>query len=680
MKKLISTVFSAGLLILGLTASAEIGDVVGYVYSTDILATVNGVPIPSYCLDGKTAVAVRDLENYGFSVGYYDNARIALVSFDTFGDMELTPIEGVERGEVGEVIGEVLETDIVAYINGEYVPTYNIGGRLVAAIEDIAPWNDGSEFAAYGYAKTGMTYTWDEESRTVNLITLPARNDFRAQELAMQNLLELSIDENGGLTAEENRFADLWLSPGTGYGVSGYILNRGQIYPITYTYPDGSVDEVGIFYGFYAVNWDADGTNVAKSNDISSYAIYFDMDKIEQIISSIPVEPRTFEEEIEFWENGGTGLWNVVARLDAEDYTVLDMRQTGLPPGSGINCRTLRIDREPLARSVLMREVISAPELYGDMLYYFRGSYLYSMDVYTGEETQICLATKENILNYLRELWNFEYEYYDESGDVHLLLSANGQYRIYYISEMGVDVKYRGPVEEAYFYNNQLIVKNNGQWYYEWGDNYSEEYINEIIANGEKIEITPYGESLAYLVDGSDWQTDDLLEGELCTLLYQTKGDGSARLLRVDKANGAATVLMRDAIECIGLKDNVLSYIIAGELEELDVLSGESAALEEGIVDYVKDNYETLFSDEGETAVIIYRTPGAERLIIVSPEGVYIHRGGFSELYTDGGRAAFKDGGGTPAYWADGSLIPGESQDFDESVYDSIVTRGEKII
>ena len=53
-----------------------------------------------------------------------------------------------------------------------------------------------------------------------------------------------------------------------------------------------------------------------------------------------------------------------------------------------------------------MTDNISDPELYSDtepdILYYFRGSYLYKRNVLTGAEEEVCAATTENVLNYLK--------------------------------------------------------------------------------------------------------------------------------------------------------------------------------------------------------------------------------------------------------------------------------------
>lgn len=492
MKKLFGILTIAAILAASAAAHAEIGDVIGNVYSTDILAKVNGSVIPSYCLDGKTAIALRDLENYGFYVEYNDQYRTAVLVRNGMDEKPL--ISEVERGEVGEIIGNLLETDIVAYINGVEVPSYNIGGTLVSAIEDIAPWNDESEFARYGYAKTGMTYTWDDENRIVELLTIPLDNSFDAADIARETFLEANVDE-GELQFTKNKFLDLY---GVRNGVTYAPKRDSRIYPVYYTYPDGTKDEVGLMYGFDHLYFeieeiDDEGNEYYLPLQWENYprwSIRFDLDKVRKAAESVESIPRTFEEEIDFWKNGGTGMWRVTAQFDTEKYSILDMRQTGLPHG-GAAYQTLRVDKEPLDRQMLMSEITEGMELYDDTLMYFKGSSLYEMDVYSGEEKEICAATTENVLNYLKEHWNVVYEDTDQDMGRILLLNNEEDYRIYGISTSGAKALYRGAVKEAYVKDGAIVMNDGTEWSYAnasfRGIHDVKDLIDDIIKTGKKI-------------------------------------------------------------------------------------------------------------------------------------------------------------------------------------------------
>ncbi len=484
MKKTAFIFAAAGLLAAGVSASAEIGDVVGHVYSTDILATVNGEPIPSYSLDGKTAIALRDLENYGFLVGYTDDARVSIAEFST--SRPITPIEGVERGSVGEIVGEVLETDIVAYINGEYVPTYNIGGRLVAAIEDIAPWNDGSGFAAYGYAKTGMTYIWDEDNRTVELKTLPIETDSEAWKKAREYGRHMRLD-GSRIVVEENKLD--WPVLNYEYS-SSWSMGDEQIRPITYIRNDGTEEEVGLYYSFKRVTWDigAPTVNISEGREMT-YTV-LDAAKLEEIFASEEPYKRSFTEELAFYTGGRSGIygWRVNEQIDAENCTILLLRNTGLMNSSDPVYRLLRIDRDPVSTELILTEQIAAPELYGDELYYFKGTSIYKMNIYDKTEEELAPATYENITAYITEYHNILHEYRD-GENAFILAERNGDVSVYAISADGISMRFRGSAEEVYAKDDEAVVYDGGTWLYVTIDGASEDrgYIERLKAEGERL-------------------------------------------------------------------------------------------------------------------------------------------------------------------------------------------------
>lgn len=174
MKKLLSFVLVSLLLGAAPVASAEEG-VVGNIYSTDILAYVNGRQIDSFNIGGRTVILVEDLydwENsergYGFTWNYNDESRTLTVSSDGstgFGSFE------APRGQTGSVLGNVYATDIKVFLNGQEVPGYNIGGRTAVCIEDLGTVDETSPNFQFGYSKYLCNFKWDEENRTVSLDT-----------------------------------------------------------------------------------------------------------------------------------------------------------------------------------------------------------------------------------------------------------------------------------------------------------------------------------------------------------------------------------------------------------------------------------------------------------------------------------------------------------------------------
>ena len=56
------------------------GTEIGKVYATDIVTYLDGMPMPSYNIGGKTAILVRDLAPYGFEVEWDPEQCEAIVS------------------------------------------------------------------------------------------------------------------------------------------------------------------------------------------------------------------------------------------------------------------------------------------------------------------------------------------------------------------------------------------------------------------------------------------------------------------------------------------------------------------------------------------------------------------------------------------------------------------------
>ena len=149
MKKLIP-LLAAALLAAALAFSVSADDtVVGEVYSTSILATVDGHVIPSYNIGGRTCICMEDLQYYGFDVIWDPaNGVISANSSDVAPDYSV--FASVERGVGGSVTAYVYETQIRAEVNGIAVESYNIGGYTCVCIEDLGDMSD-SPNADYGF-------------------------------------------------------------------------------------------------------------------------------------------------------------------------------------------------------------------------------------------------------------------------------------------------------------------------------------------------------------------------------------------------------------------------------------------------------------------------------------------------------------------------------------------------
>lgn len=141
--------------------SADNGDIVGNIYSTDILAKINGSYVESYSLNGKTAIILEDLAKYGAEVIYSDDLRTLIV--DT-GCMNNIVSENVKRGKVGAVVGNIYSSDIEVVLNGYKIKAFSLNGKMAVAVENLG---DDNSYSLYN-----AKYEWSEAERTISLSVL----------------------------------------------------------------------------------------------------------------------------------------------------------------------------------------------------------------------------------------------------------------------------------------------------------------------------------------------------------------------------------------------------------------------------------------------------------------------------------------------------------------------------
>lgn len=143
---------------------ANVGDVSGNIYSTDILTYVDDVPITSYNIGGKTIIPIEELRDYGFEVNWNEEDRV--LEAEVSENPVYTSGQSVSRGVSGTIAGNTYYTDITVFINGmPFAKSYNIGGITCVAVEDLGMNSETDELLS----EYGMRYTYDDVSRTLKL-------------------------------------------------------------------------------------------------------------------------------------------------------------------------------------------------------------------------------------------------------------------------------------------------------------------------------------------------------------------------------------------------------------------------------------------------------------------------------------------------------------------------------
>ena len=159
MKKL-----AAFLLLAAMLAAAALPcfavEVIGQVLSTDIRAYINGAEIPAYNIDGKLAIIVSDLNNYGFKTHYNNDLRKTTVTRN-YSASKFTSVPSKASGlPIGARVMDVYKSDIVVELDGRLVQAFNVDNRMAIYF---------TELREYG------SYAYDNNSRTSSLILADAK-------------------------------------------------------------------------------------------------------------------------------------------------------------------------------------------------------------------------------------------------------------------------------------------------------------------------------------------------------------------------------------------------------------------------------------------------------------------------------------------------------------------------
>lgn len=249
MKNFVAFVAAAAVVVGSVTCGyAANGDVCGKIYSTDIMAYINGKAVPSYNIGGRTAIILEELyeQGYGIYNEYNDETR----TLKSKGEFSLAPeesISAVTRGSVGKILGDVYESDIKVFFNGNEIKGYNIGGKTAVLIEDLGE-KDDSPNEEYGYSKYLANYVWNGDDRTISLNVLNTQDTDLGFPWYRSELLPNTryVFKDNIVTADYNRFYTY--RPSAENELSEEILSKPYTLMPLY-YSDGETKtQVGVMY------------------------------------------------------------------------------------------------------------------------------------------------------------------------------------------------------------------------------------------------------------------------------------------------------------------------------------------------------------------------------------------------------------------------------------------------
>lgn len=315
MKKTIIGLLTTVLLLVSSTVFAE-SNIVGNIYSTDILAFVNGKPIDGYNIGGRTVIIAEDLDNYGFHCFYNDDdeRKLEIVSYfyELGNDLEIAEIP---RGKVGKIVGDIYKTDIKVFLNGIEIEGYNIGGRIAICLEDMGDLY-GSSNAEYGYSKYLGKTVWDESNRTISFETF-MRNDNKV--MGMLARVSYTFMDNILYAYPDERSKALELRP----------LNENpdfKNYEDNIIYSEGFRKDI-ISPLYIDINGEKSQVGLAVANPNSEYEVIMHLFNIQDTItltSQVKFPRKNYDESMDYFLK----KYEVVNRLDNDKYTVLHINDS----------------------------------------------------------------------------------------------------------------------------------------------------------------------------------------------------------------------------------------------------------------------------------------------------------------------------------------------------------------
>ena len=175
------------------SAAPKIGEPIGDILYSDIIAYINGDAIPTSAMTNKTLIVVEDLAKYGFDVVWNKNEKSLKVERNE--NKKVTPLK-VEKDTThksGMFKCNYLYTDIKTYLSGIEVESYNINGRTFIDFELLKK-----------YGKV----VWDGKARTISLIMVPIEKpkmpEAIAIELTTETLTEKIVEKTTEIPIEKS--------------------------------------------------------------------------------------------------------------------------------------------------------------------------------------------------------------------------------------------------------------------------------------------------------------------------------------------------------------------------------------------------------------------------------------------------------------------------------------------
>lgn len=245
----------------------------GDVYYTDVKAYIKDIPIEVFDIEGEIVVECENLESYGFFVAWDSNERVLRLAENVYETEELknksNTLINEDKHNTENIAKKYYCSDIVTYLNGKKIKSYNVDGKTLIPIK--------------GMADCGYIVKWDEQKKEfkVNFDKVTIETDIGKCNISdyssMTEPLRYAVTYNGTIEFDDNTL-DIEILYLCGYYTS-YILLKATLealnIPFEWDFETSTLN----------INFDESNiTQINISDPIDSKNLYYDIKEIEMNI------------------------------------------------------------------------------------------------------------------------------------------------------------------------------------------------------------------------------------------------------------------------------------------------------------------------------------------------------------------------------------------------------------
>lgn len=126
--------------------------------TTDIVASINGAPIPCCNFFGQVCIFAEDLADYGFDVSYSHDGRELYITYD---DNFHTPVTATytppQNRPIGRLAYKVYPSNVTAMVDGNKMSSFSADGKTLIYFKALEPYGD---------------VVWNAENRTASFTSV----------------------------------------------------------------------------------------------------------------------------------------------------------------------------------------------------------------------------------------------------------------------------------------------------------------------------------------------------------------------------------------------------------------------------------------------------------------------------------------------------------------------------